>query len=60
LTTIIIRLFKYRCNSSSEGTILGIGNPLLDISAEVTPALLEHYKLKANDAILATDDHKDL
>ena len=32
--------------------ILGMGNPLLDISATVTPAMLEKYGLKANDAIL--------
>ena len=32
--------------------ILGMGNPLLDISATVTPAMLEKYELKANDAIL--------
>ena len=32
--------------------ILGMGNPLLDISATVDTALLEKYSLKANDAIL--------
>ena len=32
--------------------ILGMGNPLLDISATVSTAMLEKYSLKANDAIL--------
>jgi len=32
--------------------ILGMGNPLLDISATVDLAMLEKYSLKANDAIL--------
>lgn len=32
--------------------ILGMGNPLLDISATVDTAMLDKYSLKANDAIL--------
>ena len=32
--------------------ILGMGNPLLDISATVDTGMLEKYGLKANDAIL--------
>jgi len=36
---------------------LVIGNPLLDISAEVTPEYLQKYDLKPNDAILAEDKH---
>ncbi|CAF0987026.1 unnamed protein product [Adineta steineri] len=44
----------------SDGTIFGIGNPLLDIIAEVPVSFLEGYKLNANDAILASDDHKGL
>ena len=32
--------------------ILGMGNPLLDISATVDKAMLDKYNLKANDAIL--------
>jgi len=46
--------------SLDDGTIFGIGNPLLDICAEVPASLLESYHLKANDAILAGDEHKDL
>jgi len=45
-----------------EGVLLGMGNPLLDISATVKPELLEKYSLKANDAILTEDEaiFKDL
>ncbi|CAF4102794.1 unnamed protein product [Rotaria magnacalcarata] len=44
----------------NDGTIFGIGNPLLDIIAEVPISFLETYNLKANDAILATDAHREL
>ena len=39
-----------------------MGNPLLDISATVSPDLLAKYELKANDAILTEDEaiFKDL
>lgn len=37
--------------------MLGIGNPLLDISASVDEAYLERYDMKANDAILADEKH---
>jgi adenosine kinase len=40
--------------------LLGMGNPLLDISAEVDQALLDKYELKAGDAILAEDKHQPL
>jgi len=43
-----------------EGILLGMGNPLLDISASVDKDLLEKYELKANDAILADEKHKPL
>ncbi|KAJ3283001.1 hypothetical protein HK104_010608 [Borealophlyctis nickersoniae] len=45
---------------NTERTLFGIGNPLLDISAHVKPELLAKYNLKANDAILAGDEHKPL
>lgn len=35
-----------------KGIFLGMGNPLLDISAVVKPELLQKYNLKPNDAIL--------
>mmetsp|Transcript_146354 Transcript_146354/g.258550 ORF Transcript_146354/g.258550 Transcript_146354/m.258550 type:complete len:366 (-) Transcript_146354:69-1166(-) len=40
--------------------ILGIGNPLLDISDNVTPQLLEKYGLDSNNAILAEEKHLPL
>jgi len=43
-----------------EGAILGVGNPLLDISAKVTEDLLKKYDLKPGDAILAQPKHLPL
>jgi len=43
-----------------KGVLIGIGNPLLDILANVDEAFLEKYSLKSNDAILADDAHKNL
>jgi len=40
--------------------LLGMGNPLLDISAEVDQKLLDKYSLKAGDAILAEEKHQPL
>ena len=42
--------------------LLGMGNPLLDISATVKPELLAKHNLKSNDAILIEDEaiFKDL
>ena len=40
-----------------EGILLGLGNPLLDISANVDKSFLEKYGLEANNAILAEDKH---
>ncbi|KAF5289331.1 hypothetical protein FQR65_LT11895 [Abscondita terminalis] len=42
------------------GMLLGIGNPLLDVSACVEKELLDKYEMKPNNAILATDLHKPL
>lgn len=39
-----------------EGMLLGMGNPLLDISATVKPELLTKHNLKSNDAILTEDE----
>ena len=44
-------------NSPPEGVLFGIGNPLLDISAEVPSNYLEKYDLKPNDAALAEPKH---
>lgn len=43
-----------------EGLLLGMGNPLLDISANVDDEFLRKYDLKSNNAILAEEKHKPL
>ncbi|KAL0336899.1 UNVERIFIED_CONTAM: Adenosine kinase [Sesamum calycinum] len=40
-----------------EGILLGMGNPLLDISAVVDQEFLDKYDLKMNNAILAEEKH---
>jgi len=42
--------------SKPEGMLLGMGNPLLDISATVKPELLAKHNLKSNDAILTEEE----
>ena len=39
-------------SSVQPGVLLGMGNPLLDISTAVKTEFIEKYGLKANDAIL--------
>merc|ERR1712179_769876 len=43
-----------------EGIILGMGNPLLDISANVDLSYLTKYGLEPDNAILAEDKHMPL
>lgn len=43
-----------------EGALLGLGNPLLDMTATVSSEVLSEYKLEANNAILAEDSHLPL
>lgn len=43
-----------------SGILVGCGNPLLDISANVDKKFLEKYQLKPNDAILASEMHMPL
>ncbi|KAF1860236.1 hypothetical protein Lal_00037574 [Lupinus albus] len=43
-----------------EGILLGMGNPLLDISAVVDDEFLQKYDIKLNNAILAEDKHKSM
>jgi len=43
-----------------QGAILGMCNPLLDISAEVPLALLQKYDVALNNAILAEEKHLPL
>jgi adenosine kinase len=42
------------------GVLLGMGNPLLDISNTVDEEVMKKYELKAGDAILAEDKHQPL
>lgn len=50
----------YFSNSVSEGVLVGIGNPLLDISASVDSELLSKYDLRPDDAIMADEKHMPL
>jgi len=42
------------------GLVVGMGNPLLDISAVTDKAFLQKYGLKDNDAILAEEKHMSM
>lgn len=44
-------------SSKLEGVLLGMGNPLLDISAVVDESFLDKYGVKLNNAILAEEKH---
>ncbi|CAL0309882.1 unnamed protein product [Lupinus luteus] len=46
--------------ASYEGILLGMGNPLLDISAIVDNDFLQKYDITLNNAILAEDKHKPM
>jgi len=48
---------KIKHKDSLEGVLLGMGNPLLDISAEVPQEFLDKYGVKLNNACLAGDQH---
>jgi len=45
---------------SMAGVLLGMGNPLLDISNKVEKDTFEKYGIKAGDAILAEEKHQPL
>lgn len=47
-------------NLNLQGSILGVGNPLLDISTDVPLSLLEKYSVSLNNAILAEEKHLNL
>ncbi|CAG4944502.1 unnamed protein product [Parnassius apollo] len=49
---------SFNCNM--EGLLVGIGNPLLDISAIVDEELLKKYDLHPDDAIMAEQKHMPL
>eukprot|EP00526_Cylindrotheca_closterium_P014018 CAMPEP_0113644974 /NCGR_PEP_ID=MMETSP0017_2-20120614/23682_1 /TAXON_ID=2856 /ORGANISM="Cylindrotheca closterium" /LENGTH=342 /DNA_ID=CAMNT_0000556637 /DNA_START=1 /DNA_END=1029 /DNA_ORIENTATION=+ /assembly_acc=CAM_ASM_000147 len=46
--------------SKFEGILMGMGNPLLDISANVEQDLLDKYDVKLDSAILAEEKHQPL
>lgn len=46
--------------SAEEGVLMGMGNPLLDISAVVPMAICEKYGVLMGNAILAEDKHLPL
>lgn len=46
--------------SVAENVLLGMGNPLLDISADVENDFLEKYDVKLNNAILAEEKHQPM
>jgi len=46
--------------SAPEGILLGMGNPLLDISVNADKEFLDKFGLDANNAILAEDKHKPM
>jgi adenosine kinase len=54
------KFFEAMGSVLAEGCIFALGNPLLDISGEVTPEFLSKYNLKPNDAILAEEKHEPL
>lgn len=46
--------------SGSDAVLLGMGNPLLDISAKVDAAFLDKYGLEPANAILAEEKHQPM
>lgn len=46
--------------SKFEGILMGMGNPLLDISANVEQDILDKYDVKLDSAILAEDKHQPI
>jgi len=49
-----------KASDLQEGLVFSLGNPLLDISANVTDDFLKKYDLPKNGAILATKKHENL
>ncbi|KAJ8712057.1 hypothetical protein PYW07_004899 [Mythimna separata] len=51
---------QFKGDNVPEGTVVGIGNPLLDISVMVDNDFLKKYDLKPNDAVMAEEKHLPL
>lgn len=47
-------------SGSKKVALVGMGNPLLDISAEVPDSVLTKYGLEPNNAILCEEKHMPL
>jgi len=47
-------------NEATSISILGLGNPLLDISSEVNDEFMKKYDIKPSSAILAEDKHMSM
>ncbi|XP_017778773.1 PREDICTED: adenosine kinase 2 isoform X2 [Nicrophorus vespilloides] len=61
IAKLITRFKHFKATTTKmEGLLLGVGNPLLDISAKVNLEFLSKYDMKKNDAILAEDKHKPI
>lgn len=63
--TVLLKRYVYNLNTlllhyNREGMIVGLCNPLLDISASADLPFLEKYGLEPNNAILAEDKHKPM
>jgi adenosine kinase len=48
---------KFAKSVFSSGILMGMGNPLLDISADVGQEMLDKYEVKLDSAILAEEKH---
>jgi len=58
--SLVALLTAWPTLAAAMAKILGMGNPLLDISSEVEQTMLDKYELKAGDAILAEEKHQPL
>uniref|UniRef100_A0A7S3JWM6 Adenosine kinase n=1 Tax=Aureoumbra lagunensis TaxID=44058 RepID=A0A7S3JWM6_9STRA len=47
----------HKSNVERGCLVLGVGNPLLDMSAKIEKSLLEKYQVKSGDIILAEEKH---
>ena len=54
---VYLRVVIIMTMNTSSALILGMGNPLLDISADVPQDLLDRYGVQVNNAILAEEKH---
>ena len=55
--TSFFTMVQSAAESVKAKKIVGLGNPLLDICANVADELLERYELKLDNAILAEERH---